>query len=176
MSRHTLVATVEEGSATLNRVLSLIRQRSFAIESLSIGKTNEPGIMRLTIVVDGARSAVDQVTKQLYKVVEVRKVSDLSEDPRVERELALVKVSCKTAPHRAEVLQIADIYRARIVDVGNGSLMIEVTGPSAKVDAMLELLRVYGVRELVRTGVVAMARGHGASSGAQSRPDLRLVG
>ena len=105
MSKHTLVATVEEGSATLNRVLSLFRQRSFAIESLSIGKTNEPGIMRLTMVVDGARSAVEQVTKQLYKVVEVRKVSDLSDDARVERELALVKVSCKTAPQRAEVMQ-----------------------------------------------------------------------
>ena len=98
MSKHTLVATVEEGPATLNRVLSLFRQRSFAIESLSIGRTNETGIMRLTMVVDGAKSAVEQVTKQLYKVVEVRKVSDLSEDPRVERELALVKVSCKTAP------------------------------------------------------------------------------
>jgi len=107
MSKHTLVATVEEGPATLNRVLSLFRQRSFAIESLSIGRTNETGIMRLTMVVDGARSAVEQVTKQLYKVVEVRKVSDLSDDPRVERELALVKVSCKSAPQRAEVMQIA---------------------------------------------------------------------
>jgi acetolactate synthase-1/3 small subunit len=162
MSQHTLVATVEEGSATLNRVLSLFRQRSFAIESLSIGKTNEPGIMRLTMVVDGARSAVEQVTKQLYKVVEVRKVSDLSEDPRVERELALVKVSCKTAPQRAEVMQIADIYRARVVDVATGSLMIEVTGPTVKVDSLIDLFKPYGIRELVRTGVVAMARGHAA--------------
>ena len=101
-------------------MLSLFRQRSFAIESLSIGRTNEPGIMRLTMVVDGARVAVEQVTKQLYKVIEVRKVSDLSEDPRVERELALVKVTCKTAPQRAEVMQIADIYRARVVDVADG--------------------------------------------------------
>src|SRR5262249_676190 len=127
MSKHTLVATVEEGPATLNRVLSLFRQRSFAIESLSIGRTNEPGIMRLTMVVDGARSAIEQVTKQLYKVVEVRKVSDLSEDARVERELALVKVTSKSAAQRAEVMQIADIYRARIVDVASGSLMVEVT-------------------------------------------------
>ena len=89
MSKHTLVATVEEGPVVLNRVLSLFRQRSFAIESLSIGRTNEAGIMRLTMVVDGARSAVEQVTKQLYKVIEVRKVSDLSDDARVERELAL---------------------------------------------------------------------------------------
>src|SRR4051794_18828675 len=175
MSKHTLVATVEEGPATLNRVLSLFRQRSFAIESLSIGRTNEPGIMRLTMVVDGGKSAVEQVTKQLYKVVEVRKVSDLSDDPRVERELALVKVTCKTAPQRAEVLQIADIYRARVVDVANGTLMLEVTGPTRKVDSIIELLRTFGVRELVRTGVVAMARGHAASA-AESHQSVRLVG
>ena len=174
MSKHTLVATVEEGPATLNRVLSLFRQRSFAIESLSIGRTNEPGIMRLTMVVDGARVAVEQVTKQLYKVIEVRKVSDLSEDPRVERELALVKVTCKTAPQRAEVMQIADIYRARVVDVANNSLMIEVTGPTVKVDSLIDLFKPYGIKELVRTGVVAMTRGQ-----ATARPDrndrLKLV-
>src|SRR3954447_15571784 len=121
MSKHTLVATVEEGPATLNRVLSLFRQRSFAIESLSIGRTNEPGIMRLTMVVDGARSAIDQVTKQLYKVVEVRKVSDLSEDARVVRELALLNDSYKSAAQRAELVQPADIYRSGIVDVAIGS-------------------------------------------------------
>ena len=173
MSKHTLVATVEEGSATLNRVLSLFRQRSFAIESLSIGRTNEPGIMRLTMVVDGARSAVEQVTKQLYKVIEVRKVSDLSDDPRVERELALIKVACKSAPLRAEVMQIADIYRARIVDVATGSLMVEVTGPSDKVASLIELFRPYGVKELVRTGVVAMSRGAAVSKSDKER--LKLV-
>src|SRR5690242_21870720 len=130
MSQHTLVATVEEGSATLNRVLSLFRQRSFAIESLSIGKTNEPGIMRLTMVVDGARSAVEQVTKQLYKVVEVRKVSDLTDDARVERELALIKVTCRSTSCRAEVMQVADIYRARNVNVATGTMILEFTGPT----------------------------------------------
>jgi acetolactate synthase-1/3 small subunit len=175
MAKHTIVATVEEGPATLNRVLSLFRQRSFAIESLSIGRTNEAGIMRLTMVVDGARSAVEQVTKQLYKVIEVRKVSDLTEDARVERELALVKVSCKAAPQRAEVMQITDIYRARIVDVAGSSLMIEVTGPTTKVDSLIDLLRPYGVKELVRTGVVAMARGQAVPR--NDRADrLKLVG
>jgi acetolactate synthase-1/3 small subunit len=174
MSKHTLVATVEEGPATLNRVLSLFRQRSFAIESLSIGRTNETGMMRLTMVVDGARSAVEQVTKQLYKVVEVRKVSDLSDDPRVERELALVKVSCKSAPQRAEVMQIADIYRARVVDVASGSLMIEVTGPTVKIDSLIDLFRPYGVKELVRTGVVAMSRGQ-AVSRSEKADRLKLV-
>jgi acetolactate synthase-1/3 small subunit len=171
MSKHTLVATVEEGPATLNRVLSLFRQRSFAIESLSIGRTNETGIMRLTMVVDGARSAVEQVTKQLYKVIEVRKVSDLSDDPRVERELALVKVTSKNAAQRAEVMQIADIYRARVVDVAAGSLMVEVTGPTVKVDSLIELFRPYGVKELVRTGVVAMSRGQAVAKGDR----LKLV-
>jgi acetolactate synthase-1/3 small subunit len=174
MSKHTLVATVEEGSATLNRVLSLFRQRSFAIESLSIGRTNEQGIMRLTMVVDGARVAVEQVTKQLYKVIEVRKVSDLSEDARVERELALVKVTCKTAPQRAEVMQIADIYRARVVDVATSSLMIEVTGPTVKVDSLVDLFRPYGIKELVRTGVVAMTRGQ-ANARTDRGDRLKLV-
>jgi acetolactate synthase I/III small subunit len=174
MSKHTLVATVEEGPATLNRVLSLFRQRSFAIESLSIGRTNEPGIMRLTMVVDGARSAIEQVTKQLYKVIEVRKVSDLSDDPRVERELALVKVTCKTASQRAEVMQIADIYRARVVDVATGSLMLEVTGPTPKVDSLIELFRPYGLKELVRTGVVAMSRG-AAAARSDKNDRLKLV-
>src|SRR5260370_2879006 len=110
MSKHTLVATVEEGPVVLNRVLSLFRQRSFAIESLSIGRTNEAGIMRLTMVVDGARSAVEQVIKQLYKVVEMRKVSDLTDDPRGQRYLPLVKRSSTPAPQRHEVSQIADVY------------------------------------------------------------------
>jgi acetolactate synthase-1/3 small subunit len=174
MSKHTLVATVEEGPATLNRVLSLFRQRSFAIESLSIGRTNEPGIMRLTMVVDGAKSAIEQVTKQLYKVIEVRKVSDLSDDPRVERELALVKVTCKTPAQRAEVMQIADIYRARIVDVASTSLMLEVTGPTPKVDSLIELFRPYGLKELVRTGVVAMSRGQAVAKSDRAER-LKLV-
>src|SRR6266566_5032712 len=166
MSKHTLVATIEEGPVVLNRVLSLFRQRSFAIESLSIGRTNEAGIMRLTMVVDGARSAVEQVTKQLYKVVEVRKVSDLSDDARVERELALIKVSCKSAPQRAEVMQVADIYRARVVDVASGS--------TVKVDSLIELFKPYGIKELVRTGVVAMSRGQAVSR--SDKPDrLKLV-
>ena len=176
MAKHTVVATVEEGPAVLNRVLSLFRQRSFAIESLSIGRTHEAGIMRLTMVVDGSRSAVEQVTKQLYKVLEVRKVSDLSDDPRVERELALVKVTCKTSAQRAEVMQIADIYRARVVDVAMSSLMIEVTGPTDKVDSLVDLFRPYGVKEMVRTGLVAMSRG--AAVGKQTdraQAPLRVV-
>jgi acetolactate synthase-1/3 small subunit len=173
MSKHTLVATVAEGPAVLNRVLSLFRQRSFAIESLTTASTHEQGVMRLTLVVDGARSAVEQVIKQLYKVIEVRKVSDLTEDDHVERELALVKVTVKTPAMRAEVMQIVDIYRARVVDIALGSLMVEVTGQTDKVDSLVDMLRPYGIKEMVRTGVVAMSRG--SAVGKTDRPHLRAV-
>ena len=159
---------------TFNRVISLFRSRGFDIDSLTIGQTDVQDMMRLTIVVDGSKTAVEQVVKQLYKVVEVRKVSDLSDDARVERELALVKVSCKTAPQRAEVMQIADIYRARVVDVASSSLMIEVTGPTVKVDSLIELFKPYGLKELVRTGVVAMSRGQ-AVSRSEKADRLKLV-
>src|SRR6478672_4648579 len=115
--KHTLVATVEDSPSTLNRVVSLFRQRVFAIESLSIGRTHDAHISRLTMVVDGTRTAVEQVIKQLYKIIEVRKVSDLTEDQTVERELALIKISSKSASQRAEIMQVVDIYRGRIVDV-----------------------------------------------------------
>ena len=165
--RHTLVATMEESPSTLNRVVSLFRQRGFAIDSLSIGRTHDAHISRLTMVVDGSRTAVEQVIKQLYKIIEVRKVSDLTEDQTVERELALIKVTSKNSALRAEIMQIVDIYRGRIVDVAPGSLIVEVTGPNDKVDSMLGLLRPYGIKEMVRTGLVAMTRGGATVQQAQ---------
>lgn len=157
--KHTLVATMADGPAVLNRVVSLFRQRGFAIDSLSIGKTHEQHVMRLTMVVDGSKTAVEQVIKQLYKVIEVRKVSDLTDDQTVERELALVKVTSKSASLRAEILQMVDVYRGRVVDISTSSLTIEVTGPADKIDSMVSMLRPYGIKEMVRTGLVAMARG-----------------
>ncbi len=157
--KHTLVATMEEGPAVLNRVVSLFRQRGFAVDSLSIGRTHEPRVMRLTIAVDGSKTAVEQVIKQLYKVIEVRKVSDLTDDQTVERELALIKVTSKTSALRAEILQMVDVYRARVVDIAMGSLTVEVTGPTDKIDSMISMLRPYGIKEMVRTGLVAMSRG-----------------
>ena len=157
--KHTLVATMDDSPAVLNRVVSLFRQRGFAIDSLTIGKTHEPHVMRLTIVVDGSKTAIEQVVKQLYKVIEVRKVSDLTEDKTVERELALIKVTSKTAQLRSEIMQVVDIYRARVVDVAMGSLTVEVTGPTDKIDSIVGLLKPYGIKEMVRTGTVAMARG-----------------
>ena len=140
-------------------MVSLFRQRGFAIDSLAIGRTHEQHISRLTMVVDGSRTAIEQVVKQLYKIIEVRKVSDLTEDQKVERELALLKVTSKNAASRAEIMQIVDIYRARVVDVALGSLIVEVTGPTDKIDSFMGLLRGYGIKEMVRTGVVAMTRG-----------------
>ncbi len=157
--KHTLVTTMDDGPSVLNRVVSLCRQRGFAIDSLTIGRTHEPHVMRLTMVVDGTRTAVEQVIKQLYKVIEVRKVSDLTEDQTVERELALIKVTSKSPALRAEIMQVVDIYRARVVDVAQSSMTVEVTGPTDKIDSILTLLKPYGIKEIVRTGVVAMARG-----------------
>ncbi len=114
--------------------------------------------MRLTIVVDGSRTAVEQVVKQLYKIIEVRKVSDVTEDQTVRRELALIKVTSKPTT-RSEIIQLADVYRARVVDVAPGSLIVEVTGTPEKIDSMVQVLRVFGIKEMVRTGVVAMVRG-----------------
>jgi acetolactate synthase-1/3 small subunit len=154
--KHTLVATMENQPAVFNRVLSLFRCRGFAVESLAIGHTEIPNIMRLTIVVDGSKTAVEQVVKQLYKIIEVRKVSDVTEDETVRRELALIKVASKPAT-RSEIIQLVDIYRAR--NVAANSLIVEVTGTPDKVDSMINVLRGFGIKELVRTGVVAMVRG-----------------
>ncbi|MBA2449157.1 MAG: acetolactate synthase small subunit [Chloroflexi bacterium] len=171
--KHTLVATMEEGPAVLNRVVSLFRQRGFAVDSLTTGRTHEPHIMRLSIVVDGSKTAIEQVVKQLYKVIEVRKVSDLTDDQTVQRELALIKVTSKSAALRAEVMQVADIYRARVVDVAQTSLTVEVTGPSDKIDSIVGLLKPYGIKEMVRTGLVVMSRG--ATAGQEKgREAVRL--
>ncbi len=127
--------------------------------------------MRLTMVVDGSKTAIEQVIKQLYKVVEVRKVSDISEDQTVVRELALIKVTSKPAT-RGEIMQLVDIYRGRVVDVALGSVMIEVTGDPEKIDSVTALLRGFGIKEMVRTGVVAMVRG---ATGREAAPQLREV-
>jgi acetolactate synthase I/III small subunit len=168
--KHTLVATMADGPSVLNRVVSLFRQRGFAIESLTTGHTHESHIMRLTMVVDGTKTAVEQVIKQLYKVIEVRKVSDLTEDQRVERELALIKVTSKNSAMRGEIMQMVDIYRARVVDIAMSSLTVEVTGPPDKIDSIVTMLRPYGIKEMVRTGVVAMSRG--ATAGQERGREL----
>lgn len=160
---HTIVALVEDRKGVLNRVVSLFRRRGFNIESLTVGRTDVPLISRMTIVVHGTDSVIEQLVKQLYKLIEVLKVSEVNVEESVVRELALIKVNA-TGSTRSEIMQIVDIYRANIVDVTRDSLVIEVTGPQAKVDSLVSLLRGFGIKEVARTGHIAMVRGSMATA------------
>jgi acetolactate synthase-1/3 small subunit len=139
-------------------VASLIRRRGFNIESIAVGHSELPGLSRMTIVVDGATTAVEQVRKQLEKVIEVVKVADITEGGIVARELALIKVHA-TRAMRSEIIQIVDIFRANIVDVSADSLIVEVTGDEEKIDSLYSLLKKFGIKELTRTGRIALPRG-----------------
>jgi acetolactate synthase-1/3 small subunit len=155
---HTLVALVEDRPGVLNRVASLFRRRAFNIESLTVGHTEQPGVSRMTIVIDSNQTNVERVTANLYKLVNVIQVADLATTPVVSRDLALIKVSV-TALCRSQVMQLVDVYRAHVVDVTNESLVIEITGTEDKIDSFVEVMRPFGIVEMVRTGVVAVARG-----------------
>jgi len=156
--KHTVVALVEDRPGVLNRVASLFRRRGFNIDSLAVGTTEEQGISRMTIVVDGADGIVEQVEKQLYKLIDVVKVSDLTKEEAVLRELALIKVRCNTE-RRRDVLDIVEMFRAQVVDVSPTSLIVQVVAAEDRVNALIENLKPFGIRELTRTGRVAMVRG-----------------
>ncbi|NLW90770.1 MAG: acetolactate synthase small subunit [Syntrophomonadaceae bacterium] len=158
MKKHTLSVTVENKPGVLARVTTVIRRRGYNIESLTVGQTENPSISRITLVVTGDDPIIEQVTKQLYKLVDVIKIVDITEERSVERELVLVKVKADTSV-RGEIVQIVDIFRGRIVDIGRSSLIVEATGDSSKIDAIEEALSPFGIIELVRTGKVAMVRG-----------------
>jgi acetolactate synthase-1/3 small subunit len=157
-TKHTLVALVEDKPGVLNRIASLFRRRSFNIQSLAVGGSEQPGLSRMTIVVGGDSAQVEQVRKQLEKLINVVKVSDITEDDTVTRELALIKVKA-SASARSEIMQIVDIFRANIVDVSSGSLIVEVTGDEDKLNSLFKLLRDFGVKEVARTGRIALTRG-----------------
>ncbi len=157
-TRHTLIAIVEDKPGVLNRMVSLFRRRGFNIDSIVVGHSEVPHLSRVTIVVNGSVAMVEQVRKQLDKLVDVVKVSDITGDNMTVRELALIKVRATSAT-RSEIIEIADIFRANIVDVASDSLTIEVTGDEDKVDSMLKLIRGFGIREIARTGRIAMVRG-----------------
>ena len=154
---HVLSVLVENKSGVLSRVISLISRRGFNIESLSVGPTEDVTQSRITLVVTADKIAYDQIIKQLNKLVCVIKVNDLTTGGAIERELVLFKVA-STPEQRGEIIQIADIFRANIVDVGNNTLTIEATGTETKLQGMEDLLRAYGIKETTRTGVIAMAR------------------
>jgi len=156
--KHTLAVLVENKSGVLSRVASLFSRRGYNIESLAVGVTEDPQTSRMTIVVDGDDHVLEQVTKQLNKLVDVIKVSDIGGDEAVERELALIKVAADVST-RTEIIQIANIFRARIVDVASKSMIVEVTGDEAKIQAIEKLLRQFGIKEMARTGKIALVRG-----------------
>ncbi|MCK9221922.1 MAG: acetolactate synthase small subunit [Limnochordia bacterium] len=156
--RHTLAVLVHNRSGVLARVAGLFSRRGYNIHSLSVGITEDPDISRMTIVVEGDADIIEQMSKQLHKLIDVIKISDITSDQVVARELALIKVTA-TSTNRSEILEVVNIFRAQIVDVHPKSLVIEVTGDADKIDAMVNMLRPYGIKEMVRTGRVAMARG-----------------
>jgi acetolactate synthase-1/3 small subunit len=157
-TKHTLVALVEDKPGVLNRMANLFRRRGFNIESIAVGHSEVPHLSRMTIVVDGTATSVEQVRKQMDKVVDVIKVSDITSDDIIAREVALIRVRA-TSANRSEIMQIVDIFRANIVDVASDSVTVEVTGDEEKVDSLLNLLRSFGIKEISRTGRIAMARG-----------------
>ena len=158
LRKHTVVALVEDRPGVLNRVASLFRRRGFNIDSLAVGTTEEAGISRMTIVVASENGIVDQVEKQLAKLIDVIEVADLTSEDSVIRELALVKVAC-TTEQRREILDLVDIFRARAVDVAPGSLIIQIVAEERQFTSLIENLEPYGILELTRTGRIAMLRG-----------------
>lgn len=156
--KHTLAILVENKPGVLTRVAGLFSRRGFNIESLAVGVTENLDTSRITIVVSGDDNILEQVEKQLNKLIDVIRVSDIPPEDSVSRELALIKVGVDSTT-RAEVMQIVDIFRAKIVDVGIKSLVVEVTGDEGKINAIEQLLRQFGIKEMVRTGKIAMNRG-----------------
>jgi len=155
--KHTISVLVENHFGVLAHVAGLFSSRGFNIDSLAVGETEDSSISRITIVVQGDETVLEQIMKQLNKLVDVIKVVDFANKENIERELILIKVSV-TADTRMEIMQVIQTFRAKIVDVNPHSLTVEVTGTESKVDAMLELLRPYGIKEVARTGIIALAR------------------
>lgn len=156
--KHTISVLVNNQPGVLQRVSGLFGRRGFNIESITVGESEESGLSRMVIVTTGDEKTLEQVSKQLYKLIDVIKVVDLSSNPMVARELALIKVSAEPST-RPEILGVVETFRAAVVDIGPSSLIVQVVGDSEKIDAMVELLKPYGIRELSRTGVTAMIRG-----------------
>jgi acetolactate synthase-1/3 small subunit len=166
--RHTLIAIVLDKPGVLNRVASLMRARNFNIDSLAVSRTDQPDVSRMTISLHGDDVAVEQAAKQLYRLIDVLKVQEVTEEPVVAQELALVKIRATDA-NRAEVLKLVELSKGRVVDVAGESVIVEVTGPESEVDQFVALVRTYGIKELVRTGSVVMSRGSSSIEEAVKR-------
>ncbi len=167
---HTFAVYVDNKPGVLNRVASLFRRRGFNIESLTVGHTETEGLSRMTIVVDTDDRGARLVEANLYKLIPVRRVDNITRRPSISRDLAMIKVAA-VADGRTQVMQLADVYRARIVDVSPEALVIEATGTEEKIDSLVEMLRPYKIVEMVRTGRVVMARGSAMAVETTSRQE-----
>jgi acetolactate synthase-1/3 small subunit len=161
--KHILSLLVENKPGVLARIAGLFARRGFNIDSLAVGPTDDDSISRITLTVDGAAHPIDQVTKQLHKLVNVIKIRDLEPRDTVARELALFKISCQDGDARASVLQFTEIFRGNVVDVSKRSVTVEVTGTDDKIEAFEDMARPFGLIEMVRTGEIAVSRGRGAT-------------
>lgn len=158
--KHTIAVIVNDQPGVLQRVAGLFGRRGFNIESITVGASEEVGLSRMVIVTSGDDHTLEQITKQLYKLIDVIKVIDLSANPMVSREVALIKVQAEPSA-RPEILGVVDTFRAAVVDISTHSLIVQVVGDTEKIDAMIELLKPYGIREISRTGVTSLNRGNG---------------
>ena len=158
MDKHTLSVLVENAPGVLTRVAGLFARRGFNIDSLAVGRTDRDDVSRMTIVVEGDKPLIEQVTKQLHKLIDVIKISNITDDEYVDRELVMIKVAAEPS-QRVEIMHIAGIFRARVVDLGRKTMTFECTGNEGKINALEESFRPYGIKELVRTGKIAMLRG-----------------
>ena len=171
--RQTIIALMEDKPGALSYVVTLFRRRNYNIESLAVGHSEVKGLSRLTVVVKGDERALAQIVKNLNKLINVIEVSDITQKPSVIRELALIKVEAVSAA-RYKIMQLVNIFRAKVIDVANESLTVEITGTEDKIDSLVELLRPFGIKEMVRTGQVAMLRGENVSNGV-SAPAYSIV-
>lgn len=156
--RHTISVLVENKAGVLARVVGLFSARGFNIDSLAVGETEDPAISRMTIVVRGDEAILEQVEKQLNKLIDVIKVSDFAGMPHLERDLALIKIHAEKSK-RSEIMQVVDIFRAKIVDASSDTVIVEITGDEDKIQAFIRMIQPFGIKEMIRAGVVAMARG-----------------
>lgn len=156
--RRTISVTVENKFGVLARIATLFAARGFNIDSLAVGETEDPAVSRMTIVASGSEAVLEQVEKQLNKLIDVIKVVSFQKEAHIERDLALIKVKADKAT-RSEIFQIVDIFRAKVIDVAADSLIVEMTGDEGKIEALENLLKPFGLKEMVRTGIIAMARG-----------------
>ncbi len=167
--RHIISALVENRPGVLAKIAALVRARGYNIDSLSVGETDDPGVSRMTFAVIGDDRVLEQVTKQLNRLIDVIKVLDFTGRDYVERELLLVKVSCKSA-QRGQIIELMDIFRGKICDLAPDSMTVEATGDEKKVEALIELLRPFGIKEIARTGLVALLRGDAKDRAPGARP------